>query len=84
MENKKVIGWLLRSSVDPKKYSTSFKAGALAIMPIAVAFFGFDSGDYGALVSAVALAIEYVLGTISAVALAYGLIRKIYYKRWAA
>lgn len=78
----KFWNWLVRSSADPNKLSTTVKGFLLGVLPLLVLAFGMahvnlDSERLTVIINDLALVIQYALGTVSAAVSVYGLIRKL-------
>ncbi len=80
---KSALRWLLRSSADPTKVSSTVKAALLGIVPVVIWLSGltgahFDSDAFTLAVNSIATVVQYALSFISAAWAAYGLIRKFW------
>jgi hypothetical protein len=78
------LSWLIRSSADPQKVSLAVKGAMLALMPIILYVSGITEANYSALTEAIVAGIFAISALISAIQIAFGILRKINFGRWSA
>lgn len=81
MEEKKIHPFL-QSSANPEKYSATIKGIAIGIIPAVIAFgpiFGIDitAIEMNDVVDKIIVAVQAIMTAVSAVVVAYGVLRKV-------
>lgn len=72
------------SSEDPNKISLFIKGFLIMGAPIAMILLGIDETDFNMIVDAFTTLVFNVLTLVSSVMMLWGLIRKVYNKRWSS
>jgi len=84
MDFEKIVAWFVTSSQDPKKLSLTVKGALLAVAPFVMYFTGFTDADFNQFVEAIVAFVFAATTAVSALQIAFGLLRKVKFGRWSA
>ena len=85
MDFNKVLTWLVTSSKDPKQLSLTVKGALIAAAPLLMYVLGLTEADFNQVVVEAIVAFVFAATTaISALQIAYGLLRKVNFGRWSS
>lgn len=74
----------ITSSADPDQVSLTIRGFLLSILPIAMLLTGIPEAELNVIVDVITDVVFWGTGLVSAIQVLYGLVRKIWKRRWSA